>query len=359
LERFDEVWLWDDSESDYVDLTDNIRVNTDFIFISDASDKLYMGFSRRWIGLFSDLTTYGSYTALSYDYFDGTDWKKLSLIDSYQFDSSKYIRWLIPKDWVKYNFTSTSPHAKDPPNTKERYWVRISVSAVATAAVVNKFRLIPYAQYATPEQVAKYLQVKVPFNSSTRPTDLAVEEIINRVESRIDYRTHKSWKFNPVVEESSPVLVDFNRYGMFPRFRNLAKVYGVYMWTGSEWQKLIEGRNNDYLVNYDLGMIYLTRLFSMPATYGMTGRYYLYGFGEFKNSIKIDYAYGKESEVDSEFGDVHDVAIMMAAIELLTHSDYSGLVVSGTDKVSYSDKLERMEKAVEAQLDELTAAILS
>jgi len=250
-------------------------------------------------------------------------------------------------------FTSSFPYNADPPDSVERYWVQISASAVTTMAVVNKVRVFPYAAYATPSDVANFLQIKKDFGYNTHPTDLAVEDIIRNAEARIDYRTRKSWRFNAVVEETSPRLSDYNRYGIFPRYKNLAKVYGVYIWNGSDWSELTEGRSNDYFVNYDLGMIYFTRLFLLPAAYGMTGRYFHWGYGEYKNSVKLDYVYGRDPEVDPEFYIVRDIAVKLASKDILKNSDYSGLIVSGSDKISLSEKVMMYEEEAEMRLDEL------
>ena len=286
---------------------------------------------------------------------NGDTWSSLELIGSYVFSESKYLRWNLPKDCVMTQFTSSFPYAVEPPDNVERYWVQITASTITTMAVVNLLRAFPYTAYATPSDVANFLQIKKDFDYNSRPTDLAVEDIIRNAEARIDYRTRKSWRFNAVVEETSPRLSDYNRYGIFPRHKNLIKVYGVYIWSGNAWTELTEGRSNDYFVNFDLGMIYFTRLFLLPAAYGMTGRYFSWGFGEYKNSVKLDYAYGRDSEIDPEFYIVRDIAVKLASKDILKNADYSGLIVSGTDKISLSEKAMMYEEEAEMRLDELVS----
>ena len=270
--------MWDNSASAYVDLTDNINTNTAFNFISDAADAIYIGVERRFIGIYVDLSTIGGYTGVKYEYLRGEeDARSVSLIDSYTFDESRYCRWNLPANWACMQFTSTFPHSATPPDTVERFWIKISVTAVTSAAVISKIRLMPYATYTTPEKVARFLQTKVNFDEGTIPTDLQVEDFIRRQEDYIDYRTKKSWRLKPISEETEMTQVDFNRYGIFLRNRNFYKVYDVSLWNGNNWQKMVEGRNNDYFVNYDLGIIYMTRLFMLPAIYGVTGRYYIWG----------------------------------------------------------------------------------
>ena len=351
--RPDAFWLWDNSESAYTDETDNIRINSSINFLSDTNDKIYVGLDRRFTGLYVDLSTNGSYTGIAYEYFDGENWLKLSLIDSFAFNTSKYIRWNLPAIWAKYNFTSTSPHTATPPDTLERYWIRITCSAITTTAVISKIRCITFATYTTPVDISRFLQLKEDFNSSTVPTDIVVEDIIRRAEDRIDYVTYKSFRFN--VSENE--IVQYNRYGIFPRRRDLFKVYSVSIWNGSTWDALTEGRNNDYFVDYDRGMIYFTRLFLLPAAYGMTGRYFHFGFGEYAYSCQIDYAYGRDLEKHPEFYIVKNLATKIVARDILKTTDYTSLAVSGTDKVPFESKIRLLEEEIDKELEELKGVV--
>ena len=355
--RFDNVWQYNaaTTATPYLDYTNNSYTNTDFTFLSSSANYMYLGLSNRFTGINAELTTNGVYSGMTYQYYDGDVWQPLALIDSYSFSESKYVRWVLPKsNWVKYNFDQDTVQPSGYPDTTERYWVRISASGVTTPAVINKLRAIPYVSYSSPTKVYQLLQLKKDFDYNTSPSDLTVEDMIRRAEDVIDYRTRKSWRFNAVTEEQDPILVDFNRYGMFLRHRNFMKVYAVSLWNGSSWQDLIEGRNEDYFVNFNLGLVYITRLFMLPAIYGMTGRYATWGLGEFKNSIKIDYIYGRSPETDSEFYIVEDIATKMAMCDVLRHHDYSGLIVSGTDKVSLEAKIRLLEEQVESKIDTLT-----
>ena len=303
------------------------------------------------------MATNGSYTSLVYEYQrDQSTWETLELIDSYSFSESKYVRWNLPKFWIKWSFTSTVPQAATPPDQIERYWIKITATTVTTTAVIDKIRVLPYATYSNPQKIEDYLQLKEGyFTSSSVPSDLSVEDLIRRAEERIDYRTRKSWKFNAITSEpNDPVLSDYNRYGCYPRHRSLIKVYSIKLWTGSDWDTQTEGRANDYFVNFDLGMIYFTRMFMLPAAYGMSGRYYHWGFGEFKNSIQMDYAYGRDPEIDREFFLVEDIATKLAAKDIMRNANYNQLIVSGTDKVPIEVRTRMIDEEVEQLLDNLT-----
>ncbi len=338
----------------YTDLTDKVRTNSSIDFISATIKYFYIGFSRRYTGLYVDLSTNGSYTGIVYEYNEGTTWKKLELIDSYTWNASKYLRWNLPNDWLKQEFTDTSPNTTTTDlDNIERYYIRISATTT-TMAVISKIRVIPYATYTNPTKISQFLQLKKDFDHNTTPSDLVVEDIIRRAEDRIDYRTRKSWRFNAITEDYDPVLVDYNRYGIYPRHRNFMKVYAVKIWTGSDWNTLTEGRDQDYFVNYDLGMIYFTRLFLLPAAYGMTGRYFHFGFGEYKNSVQLDYVYGRDPEKDKEFFIVEDIATKTAAKDILKTHDYSVLIVSGSDKIPLESKVRLLEEEIEIRIEEIT-----
>jgi hypothetical protein len=365
MRRFENILLWDASDSAYIDLTSNTLTNADFNFLSnDDADQSYMyfGSSCRFVGIYCDLTTNGSYTGLQYEYWDGENWLKLALIDNYAFDQSKYVRWELPKsNWAKQEFSTTFPHTvSTSPETTERYWVRIYCSAVTTTAVIHKIRAIPYASYTSPTKVCQFMNLKISdFDYQTKPTDLTVEDLIRRGEDRIDYQTKKSWRFNAITEDYDPVLVDYNRYGVYFRHRNFTKVYSVKLWNGGEFQTLTEGRNSDYFVNYNNGIVYFTRLFLLPAAYGMTGRYFHFGYGEYKNSVQIDYVYGRDSETDTEFRMVEDIATKIAAKDIYQTYDMTGLIISGADKVPLDSKVRLLEEEIESKIDLLSGVFLT
>jgi len=350
------VWSFDSSTNLYTDLTNNIATNTNFNFISSPTQTFYIGVDRRSVGLYCDLITAGSYIGLSYTYTtNGNTWGSIQLIDSYNFDSSKYLRWVLPDNWIKYNFLSAS----SPPDTVERYWIKVSCTAVTTTAVISKLRIIPFAEYCTPTDVSRFCGFKKDFDNSTNPSDLTVENRIREAEDIIDYRTRKSFRFNVVTsEQTQPTYVDFNRYGFYLRYKDFLKVYSVKLWNGATWSTMTEGRTNDFWVDYNLGMIYFCRMYLIPSVYGMVGRYSAYNFGEFKGSISVDYAHGKDPETDRQFYIFKKLAIDMTAIDIIRHHDYSSMIVSGSDKVSLEAKIMNLEQNIETRMDELQALVM-
>jgi hypothetical protein len=347
-------WLWDNSETAYVDYTDEVKSNTDFNFLDDANDKLYIGLDRPIAGLYIDLTTNGSYTGVTFDYYDTTDaaFSDCSLVDSYNFDESKYIRWTVPSTTGTLAFSNSSPHSGTVIDTNARYWIRLNVTAVTTQAVIDKIRVIPYNMYATHSDITKLMQCQT-FTTSTTPAIRDVEDSIVDKEDWIDYITHKSWRFNAATE-----YVDYNRSGFWPRYRNILKVYDVALWNGNSWESQTEGRDQDFFVNYDRGMIYMSRQFLLPAGYGLAGPHFRYGIGEFKNAVKIDYAYGRDWETDKQFRAVQDITKKMTAIDLIANSDYTAIIPSGVDKVALVEKIRVWEEQIAEKLEGLKATTI-
>ena len=85
----------------------------------------------------------------------------------------------------------------------------------------------------------------------------------------------------------------------------------------------------------------------------MTGRYFHWGFGEYKKSVQVEYTWGKDARTDYQFQIAEDVATKIAAIEITRNSDYSILTSSGVDKVSIESKVATWREDVENSLEEI------
>jgi len=99
-------------------------------------------------------------------------------------------------------------------------------------------------------------------------------------------------------------------------------------------------------------------MFTLPVVYGIAGRYYQYNMGEFKNSIKIDYIYGRDPEVDPEFYIVEDITTKLVSRDILQHHDYSMLVSSGSDRVSLESKVRLLTEETDQKIDSLAGISL-
>jgi hypothetical protein len=360
LQKFTSIWLYDDSSSTYVNNTNNAASGTAFNLWEEVADVLYLGFSRETKGGVVTLSTNGSYGTFTWSYWNGSSWITIIPIIAYTFNQSKYFILPVPEDWQPRTFSATDPHTASVPDSISRYYWRITVSSVTTMAVCTGLYSIPEISYTTPTLVYRLLQFKQDFTNTSIPSKRAVIDLIKRAESRIDYRTRKSWKWNieNTSENTQLQIADYNRWGIPVRKTPILNVYSVSVWNGGAFQVLVNGRDQDYFVDNQNAMIYLSRMFLLPAAYGLQGRYFIFGAGEYKRAIQVEYSYGRNADLDPEFYKVQDIATKMAAIDIINSSDYTSLVSSGAQNVSLSEKIANWSDQVEQSLDELIGLIV-
>ena len=209
--------------------------------------------------------------------------------------------------------------------------------------------------YTTVEKVASLLQVP-DFGPDAKPTKTEVETLIERAESKIDKELRKSWKTNSVTGE----LQDFNINGIklyhFPIKESPAPA--VYVWDGGSWSQKTKGRDHDYIINYDYGLLYWTRFFLLPARISYLPPGYRWGAGEFKFAVKIDYSWGFDFSIHPQAGVIEDVATKIAAIDIITNMDMTSLTVSGTDKISLDRKIEIWNEQISDAIEELRGIVV-
>ncbi len=176
--------------------------------------------------------------------------------------------------------------------------------------------------YVDHDDVRAFLQRSDAFSSTTTPSAATVEQIIEGVEDDIDDQTGHAWRpRRPPGREIHDVQIDYAwRIGWVVPYIQLdhwqihpldtdkgdilevlegATTYVDWLATGSG---KTEGRAADYFLEERMGRIYLARSFPL--------------FRSFSKSIRVMYRYG-EHDV---WGDVHRLAVWMAAIEILTLS---------------------------------------
>ncbi len=361
VDNFSACWRWNSAGAAWVDNTNDAAAGTNFNFLSATNDRVYVGFEREFKGFVTTLSTNGSYTTLVYHVWDGSAWVQIIPKIAYTFNQSKYMLFIVPTSWQPRTFSATDPHTGTLIDSVSRYWLRISATTVTTTAVISSIKVIPEISYATPTQVYQLLQFKQDFTNTGTPSRRAVIELIKRAESKIDYRTRKSWRWN--VEntsyETQIQLADYNRWGIPLRKTPILDVYSVSIWSGGSFETLVLGRNQDYFVDNINGIVYISRFFILPAAYSMLGRYSTFSAGEYKRAVQVDYTYGRSAELDFEqFPRAQDAAIKLSAIDIITSSDYSSLVSSSVQNVNLIEKINQWKADVEENLDQLTGLVL-
>lgn len=360
---FSATWVWDNSAGAYINNTNEARATagTAFTIFDATADYLYLGSQSRFDLAAFFLSVAGSVTGLTYQYYDGTGWITFipGVIADFMISGASYVYdftvdGAVPMDnltnWTTLTFAAGTPHVAAPPDTLARYWVRISVTGITTSPTVFQIRKRPYAAYCTPSDIANLLQLQSDFSSTTTPTRNTIEDYIAAAQSQIDYRTQKSWRLNQKVE-----FQEFNMAGIKLQRRDAIKVTRLRIWDGAAFTDKVEGRQNDYFLVPDIGMVYFARYFLLPARMqSYNAPVWLWGWAEFTYPVEITYLYGRNRFTDDEQGWLaFDLARKMAAIDVFNSHDYSILTVSGTDKVSLERKIENWRIEIDEKLDGL------
>lgn len=207
--------------------------------------------------------------------------------------------------------------------------------------------------YCTSAEVAKFLWVNdgADYSASTKPTQAAVKEAINRVESIIDKATKHAWRKISITNEYHNYLIpSFAHRRPFGWVRGRQPDRGIYLnhrairtfvsgtnkieiWTGSAWVDLAltangytEGRDDDYWIDYEGGIIYFVD--ETPA------------IG--KKMVRVTYDYGESSVPE----DIKEWCIKQTAINLLYSDDRSAFVVDGMDNIGLDPKIRAWKEDI-------------
>ena len=359
------IYLWDNSASAYVDLEFAAidLAGAAVSLMGQTTDKLYMGLDRTFNSAYFEVDTEGSYNATpDYEYYDDQGrWKNLPLSKTYAFDGDGIVQWRAPSDWATVLLTgieASNTNLKtgssgDSTSGTARYWVRVSCSTVTTAATLKRTFPFPTYNYTTPTRIAAFLQLRQDFSATTSPSTAEVEDLIRRVESRIERYSTNSWRPNYRHEE----LYEFSRYGIVLKRHPVIKLLELAVYDGSEFNVLTEGRTSDYYVDNDTGVVPLTRLMSIPFTYTRSA-IYTWGFGEFKRAVRASYVWGRSTEDDVATGLVEDITTKLVASDIISNYDYTTMVPQGTDRYSLEQKVSQWRESSEERLEELRSVRL-
>ena len=165
--------------------------------------------------------------------------------------------------------------------------------------------------------------------------------------------TRKSWRPAYVAEEYH----DFNLNGFKLDRPDPYKIINLDIWDGGEWETKNPGRQNDFFLLKEVGMVHFSRYFLLPARFmSYNAPIWRFGGGEFMMPVRISYLAGRDIHADArEAGIVFDAARKLAAIEVIRSADFGTLIVSGTDRIQLMQKVESWSMEVELMLDTLRA----
>ena len=360
--EFTKIYNFDVS-STYTDVTLEAQspAGTSFTILNTAAYYLYLGHDERFDMAVFDVDVPAAIGALTWEYYNGSAWTAFIPASGRLIHDPD-----VPDYQVPYGFTKDgaeifpanllSSWATVAINSVTKYWIRVTACSVETATTIKRIQMRPISAYCTTKDVFNLLQLTnitdtTDFTSTTIPSKLSVEQYIQSAQSKIEFSTRKSWRPNYVTEEYH----DFNLNGFRLKRNDAYKMIALDIWNGGGWDTKTEGRTNDFFLAPDVGIVYFSRYFLLPARFqSYNAPVWRFGGGEFTNPIRVTYLAGRDINVNPyEAGIVFDTAKKIAAIEVIRSSDFGQLTVSGTDRVQMLQKVEGWERDVENRLDQL------
>lgn len=196
--------------------------------------------------------------------------------------------------------------------------------------------------YCTHSDVSGFLQTPA-FSVSTTPTSTIIEDRINEAEDFIDSETGHAWRSVTVTNEYHDVAGVYERGIGFPIYldhravKSLANASGdkLEVWDGSSWVDWLtessreEGRDKDYWLRYEMGVLYIRSSYAKPV------------------SVRITYRYGETSVPK----DIKKAAVLLTAIDVISSDDRSVQIAESNSQVNYLNKIEKWEAQVKTILD--------
>lgn len=359
------VWSWDSAAGQYQNYSNHARSEQYGTFnpFKTDNDYLYIGLEEKFDLAIFYMETGGTLDRVEWEYYIGDGWEQFIGTHNYEFSSTgverfdRLYNWrqvLIEEPMTNPNLDSHEPHNATPPDNIIRFWVRckpVNLDTAAPLPLVKHITIRSYAEYATATDVSRILQLRNDFSYNTTPSKETVEDYIHNAESYVDYITKKSWRPSIVYDEHH----EFNRSG-FQLVKNFpTQVLKLEIWNGADWEVKEQGRNKEYFLADDYGMIYFSRFFILPAriqSYGAA--LWGWGHGEFAHPVRVTYIYGNNIYYNErEGGLVNDITKKLAAIDVLQNHDYTILFPSGTDKIAMERKSDLWRAEVDEKLESL------
>jgi len=366
--EFTKIFSWDGgglTAPHYTDVTLEAQSprGTSFTVLNSITHYLYLGHDEKFDMAVFDVDIAGSLGELTWDYYNGSTWTQFipsSARMTHDPDVSDIGQpYAFDVDGVEiFPMNLLSDWAKVVVNTSNKYWIRVIAASVATAPTIKRIQMRPLNAYCTTQDVFELLQLKnitgtTDFDTSTVPSKKSVEQYIEAAQSKIDFRTRKSWRPNYVTEEYH----DFNINGFKLRRNDAYKLISMHIWDGADFEKKTQGRIGDYFLTPDVGFVYFSRYFLLPARFqSYNAPVWRWGGGEFMNPIRVAYLYGRDINTNpQESGIVYDMAKKLAAIDVVRSADFGNLVVSGADRIQLMQKVEGWNMEIDDKLDSLRA----
>jgi hypothetical protein len=191
--------------------------------------------------------------------------------------------------------------------------------------------------YTTASAVADFLNLPR-FSTSTTPTSTTIEERIDEAEAYIDQITGHAWRNKTISNEYHELNLGYEALTGIPVYlnhrgiKNLATASGdkLEIWDGGTWSDWLvgtsrtEGRDKDYWLRYEDGVLYIRNWTRYPK------------------GVRVTYRYG-ETIVPY---DIKKAALLLTCIDLIATDDKSVQLPEGTSQLTYRDKIDKWERDI-------------
>lgn len=358
---FDQVWRFRGSA--FTDLT--ALSFTGMAETVQAGDVYYLAATDWLAGILFLGNTGSAVSDFTIELFNGEEFvtlqqerQLLNLASSFTWDASFRFQSAGVLTWGKTRETPIPERATNvfpeniaptaPPATVTRNWYRITFTSAGP--VLDTVFPVMYNTYTTPEEMAEFLGLS-DFSEISQPNLNYIRRSIRDTEDWLDHYTRKSWRLRSTVEEGA----NFNPYGFLPKRRPVIQVTRLALWDGGEFEVLNYGRSEDYWLDRETSMVYLT----LPS---FRMRYYSWLLSRYirsPSSIVLDYIYGADFETHEEAEDVAWITKRLVGADLVRTNDETGIFRSGLDILTKGEKLSSWREEAMERADALRAVYMT
>jgi len=349
---FDNVWLY--RGGTYTDLTDTAI--TDMATALVADDKLYFGMSDWLSGILFFITGSANLSDYVVELYDGAAWKRATpeLVfqnlqsdftwdTGYVFQSDGAVYWGKGREPELTKSSARFPEATAPPDAVSRYWYRITFPT-AGGITLNKAFPLMFNTYTTPSEIAEFLGLPE-FDDTTSPPISYVRKSIHEEEDFIDHYVRRSWRMRYTVAETA----EFNPYGFRPRNHPPIMVTRLGLWNGNTFDVMTYGRGEQYFFDAPKQMVY----FTLPSFRLRFYSFLLTRYIRQPGSVVYDYLWGADFDTDPQAQEIAGITKQLVAADLIRNNDETGILRSGLDVMSKSEKHQAMHDDAMERLDTL------
>lgn len=360
MRRADALWHYNPIALQFLDVTSSLGSGGVPVSIGQ-NEKLYVGCSDWMSGLILIISQApAAVPMIAVEMFDGSTnaWQPIPLQErtdqlaighslssqGYDFRASGMAYWGRSQwAWVPKASQRGFPENPDPPveSSDEMYWVRLR-NLGSTPLTIDRVLPVMYNTYATVDSVAEFMGMSRPFDDVTAPTRTFIRHRIRAAEDWLDTYTRRTWRMRLQLNERPT----FNPHGIKLRHVPVWFVTRFAVWAANTLQVMVEGRNQDYYVSTDTGMLYFTRV---VFGRGLNWTTVSPRFMRQTQSVEVDYVYGLDFDLAEDREIVTDVVCKHVGHALVMQGDWTSWLISNPDAVPKADKAKEWKESAEEQ----------